>query len=343
PGTGRFDEHEETAARRRGWVDMRDATPGPDPLWLRRPGAAFWMEHLPDSRMLYIAYQAVQFASEGETNEAFFRRAFAYADSHDVARVVIDVRRNGGGNSFFNRPLVKEIIRRPALDRPDRLFTIIGRGTFSAAKNLLADLEYWTSATVVGEPNGNAPVQYGDAVSVVLPNSGITARVSTARHQTPRPRDERLFFAPRIFVEMTSEDYRLKRDPVLDAILRRTGGPSFARQLTEAVAAGDTALATRRLSDYRADPENRYAEADIERDVNAAAYALLGEGRVDGAIHLFRLNTAAFPQSANVHDSLGEAYERAGRREDAIREYRRALAIDPSYRSSLAGLQRLGA
>jgi hypothetical protein len=94
-------------------------------------------------------------------------------------RVVLDIRSNGGGNNFLNRFVVKEIIRRPALDQPDRLLVLIGRGVFSAAQNLVNELDCYTNATFVGEPTGNAPNQYGDARRLELPRSKIRVFISS--------------------------------------------------------------------------------------------------------------------------------------------------------------------
>jgi cytochrome c-type biogenesis protein CcmH/NrfG len=56
---------------------------------------------------------------------------------------------------------------------------------------------------------------------------------------------------------------------------------------------------------------------------------------------VFELNVAAYPRSANAHDSLGEAYLRAGRRAEAIRSYRRSVALDPGNRNAVAKLREL--
>ena len=47
------------------------------------------------------------------------------------------------------------------------------------------------------------------------------------------------------------------------------------------------------------------------------------------AVAIFELNAEAFPGSWNVWDSLGEALASAGRRDEAIRCYERALELDP--------------
>lgn len=62
-----------------------------------------------------------------------------------------------------------------------------------------------------------------------------------------------------------------------------------------------------------------------EGTVNQLGYQVLGRGRVEDAIAVFRSNVELYPASANVHDSLGEALERAGRKEEALASYSRAV------------------
>jgi len=324
-----------------GWTDLAGPATAEPPLRSRRPADLFWAEYVAADRMLYVAYRAVADRNGDEPNGAFFRRAFALADSLQPERFVLDLRDNHGGNSFFNREVLRQVIQRPWLDRPDRFFVLIGRGTFSAAQNLVNDLEYFTNATLVGEPTGNSPNLFGDHVMVQLPNSGLLAAISTRWHQGPRgDTDRRLFTPPRLFAVPTAADYAAHRDPALQAVLDFGTAPPLRDQLVHVLASGDTALAARRFEAYRTDPLNTYTSAEVE--ANAAGYALLGAGRMDEALFLFRLNTAAYPGSANAFDSLGEGYERAGRRAEAAASYRRALALDPTFGSSRAGLERVG-
>jgi tetratricopeptide (TPR) repeat protein len=66
-----------------------------------------------------------------------------------------------------------------------------------------------------------------------------------------------------------------------------------------------------------------------EVDINLQGYALLGEGKVDEAIAVFRKNTVEHPGSWNVWDSLAEGLETKGDKAGAVENYRKALAMAP--------------
>lgn len=80
-----------------------------------------------------------------------------------------------------------------------------------------------------------------------------------------------------------------------------------------------------------------------EGQLNRLGYALVRQRRLPEAIRVFELNAESFPRSSNVHDSLGEAYLAAGRRTEAVEQYRRALALDPTAAGSAEMLRRLEA
>lgn len=80
-----------------------------------------------------------------------------------------------------------------------------------------------------------------------------------------------------------------------------------------------------------------------ESDINGFGYRLLSRKQLNEAIAVFKLNVEAYPQSANVYDSLGEAYMVHGDKEKAIENYRRALTIDPTLESAKQALMKLTA
>ena len=319
-------------------LNMRRTSAGSDPLWLQMPGLTWFYRITPDSS-LYIRYRAVAPVSDGEPNDQFFRRAFAAGDSAHVQRVVLDIRDNGGGNNFMNRNVLKEIIRRPDIDRPGALLVLINRGVFSAAQNLVNELDYFTSALFVGEPTGNAPNQYGDARPLELPRTHFRVFVSSLLWQSHQAGDRRAWFTPDIYVEMTSENYRQKDDVVYKTAIRRATGSSLTKLLRAGAESGDSAEVRRQVDVYRTSDENKYR--NVESDVNASGYELLREGKTDAAVIIFRENARQYPSSANVYDSLGEALEKAGKKDEAIAAYKRAIDLDANMFSSREGLRRL--
>ncbi|HXD29930.1 MAG TPA: alpha/beta hydrolase-fold protein [Pyrinomonadaceae bacterium] len=70
-----------------------------------------------------------------------------------------------------------------------------------------------------------------------------------------------------------------------------------------------------------------YAIPVPEGLVNQIGYQYLGAGKADEAIAAFKLNVEKYPNSANVYDSLGEAYERGGRLDLATPLYEKAQTL----------------
>ena len=320
------------------WVGMRA---GEAPPWQRQPDTPYRVEYLERERTLYVCYRGVISMDHGESNVAFWRRVFALADSVPVERFVLDIRENTGGNNFFNRQVVRGVIRRPTLDGADHLFVIVGGRTFSAAMNLALDLEHWTNATFVGEPTGNASFFFGDHRELVLPHSQITVNVSSLPWRPDDPRDRRDFLAPSVYTPLTSTQYTAGKDPALEAILTAASQPGVGAAMETAIGRGDSLEAQAALDRARANVANRFRS--FESEVNQLGYSLLNSQKTAAALSIFRINTRAYPHSANAWDSLGEALAIAGRKEDAIAAYRRALAVDPEYGASRAALERLGA
>jgi tetratricopeptide (TPR) repeat protein len=83
-----------------------------------------------------------------------------------------------------------------------------------------------------------------------------------------------------------------------------------------------------------------------EGELNAYGYQLMGQGKQDEAIQVFITNTQRFPKSANTWDSLGEAYATKGDKPNAIKNFKKALSMNPPEAVKLNSekfLKQLGA
>ena len=87
--------------------------------------------------------------------------------------------------------------------------------------------------------------------------------------------------------------------------------------------------------------DNPGDDAVSESRLNRLGYQLLGQNKLPAALCVFKLNTEFYPDSANVHDSYGEALAKSGDTKGAIRQYEKALELDPQMRNAKNMLKKL--
>ena len=91
-----------------------------------------------------------------------------------------------------------------------------------------------------------------------------------------------------------------------------------------------------------------YSVPTPENLINQLGYQLLGRGQADEAIEVFKTNVERYPASANVYDSLAEAYERGGKIDLAEPLYDKAQILgkqnnDPNFAIYKATYERVHA
>lgn len=309
------------------WLSVRDQST--TPLYLKNLDKIYFFEYLPEEKTVYVRQSQVQ----DETDDpipAFYARVFDFIENNKVERLVIDVRLNGGGNNYKNKPVVTGIIECKKINQPGKLFVILGRRTFSACQNLVNELDNYTNALFVGEPTSENINFYGDNRTVELPNSKIPVYLSFAWWQDKPQWENADWLAPDIAVDMSFDEYRTNQDPVLAAALNISADGLILDpmgHLRELFMARRLEEVKTTAKEMVADP--RYRFIDFEDQLNGTGYNLLGGGLMEAALFVFQLNTELFPESANVWDSLGEANWKAGNKEKAIEFYNKAISIDP--------------
>lgn len=78
-----------------------------------------------------------------------------------------------------------------------------------------------------------------------------------------------------------------------------------------------------------------------EDDLNEWGYSLLQKNELEKAIQIFALNVLLHPESANVYDSMGDGYAKAGNKELAIKNYKKAIELNPEKKSAKKALEQL--
>ena len=106
-------------------------------------------------------------------------------------------------------------------------------------------------------------------------------------------------------------------------------GRLAAYSISEMAAKEDIAVVIRLLQTLR--QNNPDAALVSEDNVNNLGYGLMDRKLFSQAVAVLRFNAEEFPKSANVWDSLADAYFHSGDIPNAVENYKKALQIDSSY------------
>ncbi len=122
--------------------------------------------------------------------------------------------------------------------------------------------------------------------------------------------------------------------------VRRALYPELGGRLARAAARAGADSALRLYAALKASyPKAAFTEGLL----NTLGYALLRGGKLADAIAVLRRNVEEYPDAANPHDSLGEAYMTQGNTALAIQHYERSLALDPKNTNAAERLTKLRA
>jgi hypothetical protein len=132
-----------------------------------------------------------------------------------IDRVVVDLRRNGGGNSLLLLPLITGLQSRDDVNVTGHLFVLIGRNTYSSAMLNAYELDRQTAAILVGEPTGQKPRSFGEVKFFDCPNTGLRVQYSTTTFDPGIDTDSLM---PELAAVQTSETFFAGRDPAIEAV-----------------------------------------------------------------------------------------------------------------------------
>ncbi|MES2133942.1 MAG: alpha/beta fold hydrolase [Bacteroidota bacterium] len=78
-----------------------------------------------------------------------------------------------------------------------------------------------------------------------------------------------------------------------------------------------------------------------EDDLITWGYSYLEKNEIEKAIRVFELNVLINPNGWNNYDSLGEAYLKAGNRDQAIKNYKKSLELNPKNDAAIKVLEKI--
>jgi len=333
-----------------GLVTMNQEAEGPLPLWLKKPGEKFWFEYIPEDKTMFLQINSLNFPhGNGQERSPFGKLCDQFFESFDqngAEKLVIDIRTNTGGN-HVELPLLEGIMARPQLNKPDRLFLITGRVTFSAAVHLTSQLKRYTNITLTGEPPSGRPNHYGANRAFNLPNHPqIVIQSSIDYYQDAQPFNFNTIHAPDIYAEMTAADYRENVDPAMQAVKNYDRIISQANQLRAKLehtyaANGIPGVREVYFSNKPALIESGY---NLEKFFKEFYYGYLTENKQRPAdlSNFLALTLSECPGSIDLTYMLALQLECEGRLEEAKQQYKRCLELNPEHHYARMKLELLG-
>ena len=199
-----------------GFPKIRPLKEKTQPLYLSKMNNIFWHEPL-DDRSMYIQFNQVQ-DKDDQTLEEFALELQNQIDKDKTQFLILDLRHNSGGNGAIRNHLLKLLVKFESRNPKGKVFVIMGRGTYSAAQNLLTEISIQTNAILVGEPSSSKPTFIGEAGWFQLPNSSLLGIVASQYHKSSEAEDFREWIAPHIPISLSSTDYFSGNDKALEII-----------------------------------------------------------------------------------------------------------------------------
>ncbi len=87
--------------------------------------------------------------------------------------------------------------------------------------------------------------------------------------------------------------------------------------------------------------ENPTDNSVSENRLNRLGYQYIGQKKYEQALAVFKLNVEFYPESANCYDSYGEALALTGKTNEAIKNYKKTLELDPDSQNARKMIQKL--
>jgi tetratricopeptide (TPR) repeat protein len=309
------------------WLESRDLST--TPRYLKNLDRIYYYDYLKEQKTVYVRHSQIMDDSIQPIPE-FYAEVFDFIDKNDVDKLILDVRLNGGGNNYKNKPIVTGVIANKKINQPGKFIVIIGRRTFSACQNLVNELHTYTNAIFIGEPTSENINFYGDNHALTLPNTQMKALLSFAWWQDKPQWENKPALSPQIATGLTFEQYVTNQDPALEAAL----GYADTNFITDPLNYFTTLYTSGKADQIQAEAARMLADPayeffDFEDEFNKVGYEFLADLVFEEALFIFKMNTDLFPESANAWDSLAEAYWKSGDSIKAIELYKKAISLDP--------------
>jgi len=175
-----------------------------------------WFTSILGKKALYINFERYP---TFEDMQVFGEQLISYIQENKTKQVIIDMRKNGGGDLYVGTVLAYALNLADSIDWKNGVFVLTSHKTFSAATSNAALFKQLLNAKVIGQPTGSNPNGYQDMDSFILPNSKLVITYSKRLFRLSNQVNTAL--QPDIIVNQKKSDLVNNIDTVLRVLLNR--------------------------------------------------------------------------------------------------------------------------
>ncbi len=298
------------------WISAHNKVPGDLPIAYRNNDSIFWYSYEKENKLLYVQLNRCT-ENNSHKFETLSDEIVKITSERAPRRLVLDLRRNIGGNSALTYPLIYALSHYEKKVPEGQIFVITGRLTLSASIVLCAEIRKYCKPIFIGEPTGAAPNLYGEnSYWLTLPNSQLKISYSSEWFQPAGPFVKDNWVSPDIYLPVRSEAFFKLEEPILDRVRNyskdKTG---FTESIYNLAMQDRIKEAIAFYEQYKSNPENKYQ--NTMTSIRRMANRIGREGKMDYSLKFHELNVRDNPMSAHAMLNLAQVIEDINGKENA--------------------------
>jgi hypothetical protein len=278
------------------------------PVIYKNNDSIYWSEYLPKENLFYIQLNSCR-ESDTHTFSNLSNEIIAQTERNEPNKLVLDLRRNVGGNSKLTFPLIYALMHYEKQLPNSQIFIITGRWTLSASIVLCAEIQKFCNPIFVGEPTGARANLFGEnGYKLTLPYSGLQVAYASAWFQPSGPFVKTPWIPSDIYIPITSEHYFNLKQPILEVIKRYSKPKEKISEIIFNLAMKDSIqMAMQVYKDYKTNTKNKYV--DTSNEIRRMATQLGRNGKLEYCKIFYELNSKDYPENTLILVNLAQLVE----------------------------------
>lgn len=305
-------------------IDARDNAALNRSYYWRNTERPYWAEIIDGTDILYLQINSM-LEDDNLSYENFGEALTRMYVEYEPTRIIIDLRRNIGGNAIPARTLTKAILSHRPFGLKGGTIILISPETLSASVVFAQELALFSPVAYVGRPTGSDGNQWGDNQYVVLPNSKLTVSIATAYYQTAGPYGGRGPLLPEHYIDNSADSYFKVLDPALEFAISYSPDPSVKEIFRSAQAKDLDPISA--LSSFVLNPERQFQ--DLERPLRLLSRSVAESDGITLALKVNDLLVQKHPQRSRSFMERASTLESMRQIDQSIDDWNHAaLLID---------------